>query len=99
MEDVAIIGGLIGVQVIYAGNAVLMSYLMSLGLTSLTIVIFTSFATFLILLPFAFYYERSLSLSLCLFLFTFSVLFWDHGKCLNFEDKFHLGVCIYLLQE
>ncbi|KAK7265933.1 hypothetical protein RJT34_33558 [Clitoria ternatea] len=57
-EDVAIVGGLIGVQFIYAGNAVLLSYLMSLGLTSLTIVIFTSFATFLILLPVACYFER-----------------------------------------
>ncbi|WVZ25624.1 hypothetical protein V8G54_004168 [Vigna mungo] len=59
VEDVAVIGGLIGVQFVYAGNALLLSYLMSLGLESLTIVTFTSFATFLILLPFAFYYERS----------------------------------------
>lgn len=59
MEDVAIIGGLIGVQFIYAGNAVLMSYAMSLGLDPLTIVIFTSLATFLILLPVSFCFERS----------------------------------------
>ncbi|KAG4378973.1 hypothetical protein GLYMA_17G142402v4 [Glycine max] len=58
LEDIAIIGGLIGVQFVYAGNAVLLSYLMSLGVESLTLVIFTSFATFLILLPLAFYYER-----------------------------------------
>ncbi|XP_017413230.1 WAT1-related protein At5g47470 isoform X1 [Vigna angularis] len=58
VEDVAVIGVLIGVQFVYAGNALLLSYLMSLGLESLTIVTFTSFATFLILLPFAFYYER-----------------------------------------
>lgn len=63
MEDVAIVGGLIGVQFIYAGNAVLMSYAMSLGLTSLTIVIFTSLATFFILFPFAFCFERSPSTS------------------------------------
>lgn len=62
IEDIAIIGGLIGVQFVYAGNAVLLSYLMSLGLESLTLVIFTSFATFLILLPLAFYYERFISL-------------------------------------
>ncbi|KAL5183861.1 WAT1-related protein [Glycine soja] len=58
LEDIAIIGGLIGVQFVHAGNAVLLSYLMSLGVESLTLVIFTSFATFLILLPLAFYYER-----------------------------------------
>lgn len=62
IEDIAIIGGLIGVQFVYAGNAVLLSYLMSLGVESLTLVIFTSFATFLILLPLAFYYERFISL-------------------------------------
>jgi len=62
LEDIAIIGGLIGVQFVHAGNAVLLSYLMSLGVESLTLVIFTSFATFLILLPLAFYYERFISL-------------------------------------
>jgi len=66
-EDVAIIGGLIGVQIVYAGNSVLLSYLMALGLESFTIVIFSTFATFLILSPIAIYFERflrSLSLSL-----------------------------------
>ena len=60
MEDVTIIGGLIGVQIMYAGNAVLMSYAMSLGLSFLTIIIFTSLATFLILFPAAFHFERFL---------------------------------------
>ncbi|CAK8562724.1 unnamed protein product [Lathyrus sativus] len=59
IEDVIIIGGLIGVQFVYAGNAMLMSYLMSLGLQSFTIVIFTAFATFILLLPSVLYYERS----------------------------------------
>ncbi|XP_061368292.1 WAT1-related protein At5g47470-like [Gastrolobium bilobum] len=58
MEDVAVIGGLIGVQFIYAGNAVLMGYVMSLGLTSFTIIIFTSLAAFFILFPVAFCVER-----------------------------------------
>nr|KYP55369.1 Auxin-induced protein 5NG4 [Cajanus cajan] len=58
MQDLVIIGGLIALQSVYAGNAVFLSYLMSLGLESLTIVIFTSFATFLLLLPLAFYFER-----------------------------------------
>ncbi|KAK2409804.1 hypothetical protein P8452_71120 [Trifolium repens] len=59
MNDVVIIGGLISTQFVYAGNAMLMSYLMSLGLQCFTIVIYTSFATFLILLPFVLYFERS----------------------------------------
>ncbi|CAL0313745.1 unnamed protein product [Lupinus luteus] len=60
VEDASIIGGLIGVQFVYAGNAVLLSYLMTLDLNSLTIVIFSSFVTFLVLIPVAFYYERSI---------------------------------------
>ena len=59
-EDVAIIGGLIGVQIVYAGNSILLSYLMALGLESFTIVIFSTFATFLILSPIAIYFERFL---------------------------------------
>lgn len=65
-EDVVIIGGLIGVQFVYAGNSVLLSYLMSTGIRPLTIVIFSAFSTFLIISPIATYFERfllSLSLS------------------------------------
>ncbi|XVE57646.1 hypothetical protein DITRI_Ditri04bG0106500 [Diplodiscus trichospermus] len=59
LEDVAIIGGLAGVQFVYAGNSILLGYLMSLGLSPFTIVIFSTFATFIILSPFAVYFERS----------------------------------------
>ncbi|XP_022957643.1 WAT1-related protein At5g47470-like [Cucurbita moschata] len=59
MEDVAIIGGLISVQFIYAGNSVLLSYLMSLGLNPLNIVIYIASATFLFLAPLAVCFERS----------------------------------------
>ncbi|KAJ7952509.1 WAT1-related protein [Quillaja saponaria] len=58
IEEIAIIGGLVGVQFGYAGNSVLLSYLMSLGLNPLSISILSSFATFLILFPFAVYFER-----------------------------------------
>ncbi|KAI4315252.1 hypothetical protein L6164_028082 [Bauhinia variegata] len=59
IEDATVIGGLICVQFGYAGTAVLVSYLMSLGLSALTIVISTSLATFFIIFPVAFYFERS----------------------------------------
>ncbi|WCJ25912.1 Nodulin MtN21 /EamA-like transporter family protein [Euphorbia peplus] len=59
MEDLAIIGGLVAVQFVYAGNSVFLSYLMSLGFTPYTIVIFTTFATFLITTPVAILFERS----------------------------------------
>ncbi|XP_068318755.1 WAT1-related protein At5g47470-like [Pyrus communis] len=58
IEDVAIIGGLVGMQFVYAGNAVLLSYVMSLGLNPLTIVIFSTLSTFIVLSPIAAYFER-----------------------------------------
>lgn len=68
IEDIAIIGGLIGAQFVYAGNSVLLSYLMSIGFTSSNIVIFSTFATFIILSPFAFYFERLILSFVLLFL-------------------------------
>ncbi|XP_065858877.1 WAT1-related protein At5g47470 [Euphorbia lathyris] len=59
MEDLGIIGGLVAVQFVYAGNSVFLSYLMSLGFTPYTIVIFTTLATFLITTPVAILFERS----------------------------------------
>ncbi|GMI76383.1 Usually multiple acids move in and out Transporters 7 [Hibiscus trionum] len=59
VEDVAIYGGLVVVQFVYAGNSVLLGYLMSLGLTPFTIVISFTFATFLIVSPFALCFERN----------------------------------------
>lgn len=58
LEDVAIIGGLVGVQFVYAGNSLLLGYLMSLGLSPFTIIIFFTLSTFIILTPFAVYFER-----------------------------------------
>lgn len=59
IEEMVIVGGLVMVQFVYAGNSLLMSYLMSLGLGPFTIVIFSTFATFVILSPFAILFERS----------------------------------------
>ncbi|KAJ6389240.1 hypothetical protein OIU77_027556 [Salix suchowensis] len=59
VEDLVIVVGLVMVQFVYAGNSVLLSYLMSIGLNPLTIVIFSTSATFLILSPIAVHFERS----------------------------------------
>ncbi|XP_030469295.2 WAT1-related protein At5g47470-like [Syzygium oleosum] len=60
VEEVGVIGGLIVIQFLYASNSVMLSYLMSLGLNPLTFVYFSSFATFLVLSPVAFSFERSM---------------------------------------
>lgn len=59
IEDFAIIGGLIGVQFMYAGNSVVSSYLMLLGFKPSFLIIMSSLATFIILSPFSFIFERS----------------------------------------
>ncbi|XP_031248500.1 WAT1-related protein At5g47470 [Pistacia vera] len=78
LEDLAIVGGLIIVQFMYAGNTILMSYIMTLGISPFTIVIFSTFATFLLLSPAAVYFERKnwpqrLSLKLVLQLVLISI--------------------------
>ncbi|KAE9607442.1 putative EamA domain-containing protein [Lupinus albus] len=92
VEDVSFIGGLIGVQFVYAGNAVLLSYLMSLGLNSLTIVIFSSLATFLILLPVAFYYERSVWPKKFSFKLFIQILLLSFGGVTLFQSLFLKGI-------
>ncbi|KAL7595034.1 hypothetical protein Lser_V15G30554 [Lactuca serriola] len=79
IEDATIIGGLIGVQFIYAGNSILQKYLMSEGLPQSPYIISLNFITFLILSPLAFFFERkawpkrlSAKLSVQLVLISFS---------------------------
>lgn len=60
LEDVAIIAGLIGMQFMYAGNSILVSYLMLMGFTPASLIILASLATFVILLPFSVIFERRL---------------------------------------
>ncbi|XP_033144781.1 WAT1-related protein At4g16620 isoform X2 [Brassica rapa] len=60
VEEVGIIGGLVLAQVIYAGNSVLLSQLMSLGVDPLLIVIFCTLASFVLISPLAFLLERYL---------------------------------------
>ncbi|KAL9667464.1 hypothetical protein QQ045_001824 [Rhodiola kirilowii] len=59
LEEMGLVFGLFMVQVVYAGNSVVMSYLMSIGISSLTLVTFTAFSTFLVLAPLSVYFERS----------------------------------------
>ncbi|XP_073053982.1 WAT1-related protein At5g47470-like isoform X2 [Primulina eburnea] len=58
IEDVVIIVGLILVQFMYAGNSILLSYLLKLGFQPSSLVIFSTFATFVLLSPLAIFFER-----------------------------------------
>lgn len=58
VEEAVIVVGLIGTQVVYAGNSVMMGYLMSLGVDPLTLIVFSSLSTFFFLSPLALCFER-----------------------------------------
>lgn len=58
VEDAVVVGALVGVQLMFASISVLLSYLMSRGLNPLTLVVFSAFATFLVLSPIAILLER-----------------------------------------
>ncbi|XP_038906245.1 WAT1-related protein At5g47470 [Benincasa hispida] len=92
MENFAIMSGLVGVQFVYAGNSVFMSFLMSLGINPLTLVIFSTFSTFLIVSPIAVYFERhdwpkKLSLKLIL-----QLLLISFGGVTLFQSLFLKGI-------
>uniref|UniRef100_A0A7C9A7W1 WAT1-related protein n=2 Tax=Opuntia streptacantha TaxID=393608 RepID=A0A7C9A7W1_OPUST len=58
VEGWVIVGGLVGIQFIYAGNTVFFSYLMSLGLSPLSLIILSTLPTFFLLSPISFLFER-----------------------------------------
>ncbi|KAJ4865986.1 WAT1-related protein [Raphanus sativus] len=58
LKEVGIIGGLVGAQVIYAGNSEILSQVLSLGVDPLLVAIFCTFASFILISPLAFLLER-----------------------------------------
>ncbi|RAL54695.1 hypothetical protein DM860_001823 [Cuscuta australis] len=58
VEGMIMVGGLVGVQFLYAGNSVVQSYLMLLGFQPSSLIILSTFATFLVLAPLSFLLER-----------------------------------------
>lgn len=58
VEDVGVIVGLVAVQFLYAANSILLGYFLNLGFRPSSLIIFSSFATFIILSPLALAFER-----------------------------------------
>lgn len=58
LKEVGIVGGLVGAQVIYAGNSEVLSQVLSLGVDPLLVAIFCTFASFLLISPLSFLLER-----------------------------------------
>lgn len=61
IENVAIITGLTLIQFLYSGNSILLSYLLKLGFQPSSLIIFSTFATFLLLSPISILFERRVS--------------------------------------
>ncbi|KAK4769698.1 hypothetical protein SAY87_030230 [Trapa incisa] len=60
VEEAVIVGGLMAAQVAYAGNTVMMGYVLALGVDPLSVIVFSSLSTFFFLAPLALCFERSL---------------------------------------
>ncbi|PIN02388.1 hypothetical protein CDL12_25096 [Handroanthus impetiginosus] len=58
IEDVGVVVGLVCVQFLYAGNSILLSYLLKLGFEASSLIIFSNFATFFVLSPLSVIFER-----------------------------------------
>ncbi|KAG9132863.1 hypothetical protein Leryth_014806 [Lithospermum erythrorhizon] len=91
-ENVGIVVGLIGVQFMYALNAVVLSYLMLLGFRPPSLIILSNFATFLVLAPFSIYLERDKwpkSFSIKLWI---QLLLVAYGSVTLFQSMFIEGI-------
>ncbi|KAG6425706.1 hypothetical protein SASPL_116152 [Salvia splendens] len=58
IEEIGVVMGLVSVQFLYAGNAILLSIILKTGLQPSSLIICSTFATFLVLSPLAILFER-----------------------------------------
>ncbi|KAI4303256.1 hypothetical protein MLD38_038908 [Melastoma candidum] len=92
MEDVVIVVGLTVVQLVFWGNSIMLSYLMSLGLNPLAFAITSALATSLLLSPFALSFERSLWPAKFTFKLTLLFLSAAVGGVTLFQTLFMRGI-------
>ncbi|KAF9613119.1 hypothetical protein IFM89_005598 [Coptis chinensis] len=58
VEEFAVVGGLIGVQLVFALYGIFMGYLLSIGISQLFLIIFGNLATSFLFFPLSLYFER-----------------------------------------
>lgn len=58
IEEIVVIMGLVSVQFLYAGNAILLSIILKTGIQPSSLIICSTLATFLVLSPLAILFER-----------------------------------------
>ncbi|KAL3829893.1 hypothetical protein ACJIZ3_018695 [Penstemon smallii] len=92
IEDVAVIVGLIIVQFLYAGNSILLSYLLKLGFHPSSLIIFSNFATFVVLSPLSIFFERSQWPTTFTIKLVIQLLLLSFGGVTVFQSLFMKGV-------
>lgn len=61
IEEIALVMGLVSVQFLMAGNAILLSIILKTGIQPSSLIICSTFATFLVLSPLAILFERQIN--------------------------------------
>ncbi|XP_057787003.1 WAT1-related protein At5g47470-like isoform X2 [Salvia miltiorrhiza] len=92
MEEIAVVMGLISVQFLYAGNAILLSTILKTGLQPSSLIICSTFATFLVLSPLAILFERSQWPSRITYKLVIQLLLLSFGGVTVFQSLFMKGV-------
>ncbi|KAL2545265.1 WAT1-related protein [Forsythia ovata] len=94
IENVAIITGLTLMQLLYSGNSILLSYLLKLGFHPSSLIIFSTFATFLVLSPVSILFERSQWPNHISYRLWIQLLLLSFGGVTVFQSLFMRGVSL-----
>ncbi|KAL7160429.1 hypothetical protein ABFS83_01G094700 [Erythranthe nasuta] len=92
IEDIAVIVGLVIVQFLYAGNSILISYLLKLGIHDSTLIVFSTFATFVVLSPLSILFERKQWPTKLTYKLFIQLLLLSFGGVTVFQTLFMKGV-------
>ncbi|KAL1565658.1 WAT1-related protein-like protein [Salvia divinorum] len=92
IEEIAVVMGLVSVQFLYAGNAILLSIILKTGLQPSSLIICSTFATFLVLSPLAILFERRKWPSKITYKLVIQLLLLSLGGVTVFQSLFMKGV-------
>lgn len=92
IEEIVVIMGLVSVQFLYAGNAILLSIILKTGIQPSSLIICSTLATFLVLSPLAILFERDQWPSKITYKLIIQLLLLSFGGVTVFQSLFMKGV-------
>ncbi|KAH6771774.1 Nodulin MtN21 /EamA-like transporter family protein [Perilla frutescens var. frutescens] len=92
LEEIAVIMGLVAVQFLYAGNAILLSIILKAGIQPSSLIICSTLSTFLVLSPLAILFERGQWPSKISYKLIMQLLLLSFGGVTVFQSLFMKGV-------